>query len=83
MTTFERDLLEVMGGLTFAIDRQTEAFRVATDSQRDAVEAAAAARTLADRKIHAQVERQFRYYSGLLTAPKPDEEEPHSEHPMD
>ena len=75
MTTFEQDLLDAMGCLIEAIDRQTEAFRVATDSQ-----------LLTAKKLHAQTERQFRFYSGMaatVAAQKPDEEEAHSEHPMD
>ena len=72
MTTFEQDLLGLMFRLIDAIDRQTEAFRVATDSQ-----------LLTAKKLHAQTERQFRFYSGMATvaAQKPDEEA-HSE-PMD
>ena len=75
MTTFEQDLLGLMFRLIDAIDRQTEAFQVATDSQ-----------LMTAKKLHAQTERQFRFYSGMsatVAAQTPDEEEAHSEHPMD
>ena len=61
MTAFEQQLLEVMGGLIDAIDRQTEAFRVATDAQ-----------LLTAKKNFEQTEQQFRFYSGIVVPLPPN-----------
>jgi len=61
LTAFEQQLLELMDRLIDAIDRQTEAFRVATDAQ-----------LLTVKKNFEQTDQQFRFYSGIVVPLPPN-----------